>query len=166
MSQPIATSTAPKVSLTFLLLSGKRKTFAFEQADSFASIKERLVHEWPNDWEDETKPETSSAIRLLHLGRLIPDDETLLSNPKFPPSPAPAAVIHLSVRPYPIRAPSGTGSLKQRASLLRTGTGFSLSGRANANAPTAPRQGASTQNTQALDTVPEQSDSGCCCIIC
>jgi hypothetical protein len=37
----------PRVSITFLLGSGKRKTLDFEQSDSFGAIKERLVREWP-----------------------------------------------------------------------------------------------------------------------
>jgi hypothetical protein len=37
----------PRVSITFLLGSGKRKTLDFEQSDSFGAIKERLVLEWP-----------------------------------------------------------------------------------------------------------------------
>ena len=43
---PIATI-LPRVSITFLLGSGKRKTLEFEQSDSFATIKERLAREWP-----------------------------------------------------------------------------------------------------------------------
>lgn len=49
MAQPgsALTTVFPRVSITFLLGSGKRKTFDFEQSDSFAAIKERLVREWP-----------------------------------------------------------------------------------------------------------------------
>lgn len=40
-------STMPKVAITFLLLSGKRKTVDFDQTDSFAKVRERLYEEWP-----------------------------------------------------------------------------------------------------------------------
>jgi hypothetical protein len=90
----------PQVSLTFLLLSGRRKTYAFAQDCSIAIVKERLLREWPSgqasfhsattlllikyvfylislEWEDEMKPQAVSQIRLLHYGRLLSDDETL-----------------------------------------------------------------------------------------
>jgi hypothetical protein len=67
MTHSISTSTAPKVSLTFLLLSGKRKTFAFEQADSFASIKERLVNEWPNGAANYFRLSHPHACVLIHM---------------------------------------------------------------------------------------------------
>jgi hypothetical protein len=38
----------PKVSLTFLVLSGKRKTWEFEQTDSLAMVKDRIFNEWPS----------------------------------------------------------------------------------------------------------------------
>lgn len=49
MAQPGSTlaTVFPRVSITFLLCSGKRKTLDFEQSDSFGAIKERLVREWP-----------------------------------------------------------------------------------------------------------------------
>ncbi|KIM33775.1 hypothetical protein M408DRAFT_85016 [Serendipita vermifera MAFF 305830] len=37
----------PKVPITFLLGSGKRKTLDFEQSDTFGGIKECLTREWP-----------------------------------------------------------------------------------------------------------------------
>lgn len=43
-----AGSEQPKVSLTFLLLSGKRKAWEFEQTDSFAGVKDRIFNEWPS----------------------------------------------------------------------------------------------------------------------
>lgn len=43
---PIATA-LPKVPITFLLGSGKRKTLEFEQSDSFGTVKEHITHEWP-----------------------------------------------------------------------------------------------------------------------
>jgi hypothetical protein len=90
----------PQVLLTFLLLSGRRKTYAFEQDCSIAVVKERLVCEWPSgkpsfpsattllliryvfhlissEWEDEMRPQTVSQIRLLHYGRQLLDNETL-----------------------------------------------------------------------------------------
>jgi len=173
MAQPGPTlaTVFPKVSITFLLGSGKRKTFDFEQSDSFATIKERLVQEWPTEWEGETKPQSAAAIRLLHLGRLIPDDESLSANPRFAPRPTPPTIIHLSVRPFTTRNPSTTGSLKAKASLLRTGNGFNFPGRGSANSPVVSspqgQVGASAAETShPLDSVEENQRSGCCCVIC
>ena len=48
MVEASSLSVVPKVSLTFLLLSGKRKTLEFEQTESVTGIKDRLVKEWPS----------------------------------------------------------------------------------------------------------------------
>jgi len=163
----------PRVSITFLLGSGKRKTLDFEQSDSFGAIKERLVREWPTDWDGELKPQSASAIRFLHLGRLLSDDETLSGNPRFAPRPTPPTIVHLSVRPYTARSASGTGSLKAKSSLLRTGNSL-FSGRGNANAPgsphatiaVAPAGVPTTGTSRPLDSVEESEGSSCCCVIC
>lgn len=39
--------TSPTIPLTFLLLSGKRKTFELVQTNTIAQVKERLLKEWP-----------------------------------------------------------------------------------------------------------------------
>jgi hypothetical protein len=50
----------PQVLLTFLLLSGRRKTYAFEQDCSIAVVKERLLREWPSG-----QPSFGAATTLL-----------------------------------------------------------------------------------------------------
>lgn len=56
MDQPLAADNhddnhddtqVPQVSLTFLVSSGKRKTFHFEQDSPVAAVKDRLMREWP-----------------------------------------------------------------------------------------------------------------------
>ncbi|KAG8758479.1 hypothetical protein FRC14_008104 [Serendipita sp. 396] len=159
----------PKVSITFLLLSGKRRTFEFDHTDTIGSIKERLVHEWPAEWEDETRPQGASSIRLLMLGRLLGDEEVLSDNPHFELRPAPPTVIHLSVRPFPAKNPSSTGSFKHKASLLRSGNAFNFPNRANTASQSATTTNPAGEGaaSHTLDSVPEQESRGCCgCIIC
>ncbi|CAG7847292.1 SubName: Full=Uncharacterized protein {ECO:0000313/EMBL:CCA71021.1} [Serendipita indica DSM 11827] len=150
-------SASPAVSLTFLLLSGKRKTLEFEQTETIANIKQRLVNEWPPEWQDEVKPASIASIRLLFLGRLLADDEVLSANPRFAPLPAPPSIVHLSVRPLTTRHASGTASLKKGA-LLRA---VSLSGRTNA--PASPQTTHPPTTTQPLEPVSEQTESSGCC---
>ncbi|KAH9896709.1 ubiquitin-related domain-containing protein [Cubamyces lactineus] len=131
----------PQVSLTFLLVTGRRRTMSFEPETTIGRVKELVWNAWPNDWQDE-RPPAPSYLRILYLGKILQDEDSLdkLSFPTHLPSSAPAAtIVHLSVRPY---APQSEDTPKKK----RRNTGS---------------QAASADGT------PEES-AGCCssCIIC
>jgi hypothetical protein len=91
----------PQTYVTFLLISGKRRTLAFEPSTTIARVKELAWNSWPADWQDE-RPPAPSYLRVLYLGRMLQDDETL-SNLKLPVSSSTsplATIMHLSIRPY------------------------------------------------------------------
>jgi len=92
----------PQTHLTFLLISGKRRTMAFEPGTAIGRVKELAWNSWPLgmwtfgyilafqplshrhslvdmiDWQDE-RPPAPSYLRVLYLGRMLQDDETLTS---------------------------------------------------------------------------------------
>lgn len=96
------------------------------------------------EWEDE-RPLAPSALRILYLGKMLQDDETLesaflrlspvanklnlitpLTELKFPtsthPNPHPT-IVHLSIRPVPA-ADEGLKKKKGRMSRTNTGNAF------------------------------------------
>lgn len=102
----------PQVSLTFLLVTGRRRTMSFEPETTVGRAKELVWNAWPNEWQDE-RPPAPSYLRILYLGKILQDDDTL-TKVGFPthiptPSAAPASdttpphstVVHLSIRPVP-----------------------------------------------------------------
>ncbi|KAF8189299.1 ubiquitin-related domain-containing protein [Pholiota molesta] len=107
----------PQTYLTFLLISGKRRTMAFEPDTSIGRVKELVWNSWPADWQHD-RPPAPSYLRVLYLGRMLQDDETLSSlklpthtvqqpTPSSTSSPGPTpTIVHLSIRPYP---PPGDG---------------------------------------------------------
>jgi hypothetical protein len=106
MEEPVPQT--PQTYLTFLLISGKRRTMSFEPSTTVCRVKELVWNSWPADWQDE-RPPAPSYLRVLYLGRMLQDDETLtnLKLPTFTPtqgstsSPGPVpTIVHLSIRPY------------------------------------------------------------------
>ncbi|KAI0646159.1 ubiquitin-related domain-containing protein [Trametes meyenii] len=92
----------PQVHLTFLLVTGRRRTMSFEPETTVGRVKELVWNAWPNDWQDE-RPPAPSYLRILYLGKILQDEDSLdkLSFPTQLPSSAPSAtIVHLSVRPY------------------------------------------------------------------
>ncbi|KAI0777557.1 ubiquitin-related domain-containing protein [Trametes elegans] len=92
----------PQVSLTFLLVSGRRRTMSFEPETTIGRVKELVWNAWPNDWQDE-RPPAPAYLRILYLGKILQDEDSLdkLSFPTHLPSAdAAATIVHLSVRPY------------------------------------------------------------------
>uniref|UniRef100_A0A8H7XLS1 Ubiquitin-like domain-containing protein n=1 Tax=Psilocybe cubensis TaxID=181762 RepID=A0A8H7XLS1_PSICU len=102
----------PQTYLTFLLISGKRRTMSFEPETAVGRVKELVWNSWPADWQDD-RPPAPSYLRVLYLGRMLQDDESLanLKLPTYTPqqpssssSPSAAApiptIMHLSIRPY------------------------------------------------------------------
>ncbi|CAL1709367.1 unnamed protein product [Somion occarium] len=94
----------PQVSLTFLLVSGRRRTMSFDHEATVGRVKELVWNAWPNG---------PSYLRILYLGKILQDDDTL-SKVGFPTvvstaetgqsSTSPPTIVHLSIRAY---APPG-----------------------------------------------------------
>ncbi|TFK47605.1 hypothetical protein OE88DRAFT_776970 [Heliocybe sulcata] len=70
----------PKCAITFLLVTGKRRTMSFEPETTVGRVKELVWNAWPNDseWNDE-RPPAPSFLRILYLGKILQDDDTLSS---------------------------------------------------------------------------------------
>ncbi|KAF8067986.1 ubiquitin-related domain-containing protein [Lyophyllum atratum] len=123
MSAQAPVPQSPQVFITFLVISGRRRTMSFEPETTLGRVKELVWNAWPSEseWEDE-RPLAPSYIRVLYLGKMLQDDDTL-SKLKFPthtpqssPGPIPT-IVHLSVRPY---APPGENDLKKKRARNRT----------------------------------------------
>ncbi|KAA1473122.1 hypothetical protein DENSPDRAFT_223368 [Dentipellis sp. KUC8613] len=144
----------PQTAVTFLLVSGRRRAMTFEPATTVGRVKELVWNTWPNEWQDE-RPPAPSYFRILHLGKILQDEDTLtqLKFPSHLPSspadpaaaPPPNTIVHLSIRACaPPQEPDGF--LKKRS-------------RRRSRAPT---------ETSVVDAgVPEAGAGGCCgCVIC
>ncbi|KAH7882497.1 hypothetical protein F5I97DRAFT_1910854 [Phlebopus sp. FC_14] len=95
-----------QVSLTFLLVSGQRKSQSFDPETTVGRVKELVWNAWPArdpDWQDE-RPPAPSYLRILYLGKILQDDDTLIRlgfPTSLPSSPATTpTIVHLSIRPY------------------------------------------------------------------
>ncbi|CDO69074.1 hypothetical protein BN946_scf184992.g23 [Trametes cinnabarina] len=66
----------PQVSLTFLLVSGRRRTMSFDPETTIGRVKELVWNAWPNDWQDE-RPPAPSYLRILYLGKILQDEDSL-----------------------------------------------------------------------------------------
>ncbi|KAI0037236.1 ubiquitin-related domain-containing protein, partial [Vararia minispora EC-137] len=90
----------PQASITFLLVSGRRRSMLFDPETTVGRVKELVWNTWPNDWQDE-RPPAPSYFRILYLGKVLQDEETL-THLKFPAHTPPAAptstIVHLSIR--------------------------------------------------------------------
>ncbi|KAI9461367.1 hypothetical protein HD554DRAFT_1519192 [Boletus coccyginus] len=113
----------PQVSLTFLLVSGNRKTQTFEPETTVGRVKELVWNAWPArdaDWQDE-RPPAPSYLRILYLGKVLQDDDTLLrvGFPAALPSASNATptIVHLSIRPYGLPSDDPALSKKKRLSV-------------------------------------------------
>ncbi|VDC07439.1 unnamed protein product [Peniophora sp. CBMAI 1063] len=109
----------PQASVTFLLVNGKRRTMQFEPETTVGRVKELVWNTWPNDWQDQ-RPPAPSYFRILHLGKVLQDDDTLsrLNFATYIPSAAtpPSTIVHLSIRA--VAPPSDDGS-KKKGSWIR-----------------------------------------------
>lgn len=114
----------PQTYITFLTISGNRRTMNFDPSVTIGRVKDLVWNAWPAEWPVDERPPAPSYLRLLYLGKMLQDDETLsnLKLPTFtPPSPAAAAtsssagppsetttttptststIMHISVRPF------------------------------------------------------------------
>ncbi|KAG8216630.1 hypothetical protein J3R82DRAFT_6825 [Butyriboletus roseoflavus] len=135
----------PQVSLTFLLVSGLRKTQSFDPETTIGRVKELVWNAWPArdaDWQDE-RPPAPSYLRILYLGKILQDDDTLLrvGFPTSLPSDSNVtpSIVHLSIRPYAL--PSDDPALKKKRLSVAIGrrlstVGVGPGGRGNVEHPT------------------------------
>ncbi|CAG8690810.1 15052_t:CDS:2, partial [Racocetra fulgida] len=61
-----------KISLTLLLVSGKRHTFFFDPSYTVAMVKKHVFTDWP----EESVPSVS-CLKIVYLGRVLDDGTTL-----------------------------------------------------------------------------------------
>ncbi|KAJ7430979.1 hypothetical protein B0H11DRAFT_2133120 [Mycena galericulata] len=73
----------PQTFLTFLLVSGRRRTMPFDPATTVGRVKELVWAAWPpeQEWQDE-RPPAPAYLRILYLGKILQDEDTLAS-PSF-----------------------------------------------------------------------------------
>lgn len=95
--------------LTLLLVSGKRKTFPFIPTETIGGVKTYLVQNWPKgrllhhlctwgshlEWSDETLPTTPSSLRIVFLGKILPDD-AVLQDARF--AVGATTIAHLTIK--------------------------------------------------------------------
>jgi Ubiquitin-2 like Rad60 SUMO-like len=73
---PPHSTTMPEISITFLLISGRRRTLSFASSTSIGRVKELVWNSWPADWSDE-RPPAPNYLRVLYLGKMLQDEEVL-----------------------------------------------------------------------------------------
>ncbi|KAI0088451.1 ubiquitin-related domain-containing protein [Irpex rosettiformis] len=112
-AQPAVPQT-PQVGLTFLLVTGRRRNMTFEPETTVGRVKELTWNAWPNEWQDE-RPPAPSYLRILYLGKILQDEDTLETNTA---SPSPT-IVHLSIRSQP---PAGAKDTPKKMSLRRRST--------------------------------------------
>lgn len=76
-SIPSSDPVDPQITLTFLLLSGRRRTLTFPENTTVSRVKEIVWSSWPSESQDE-QPPTPGFLRLLHLGKIWMDDTRLV----------------------------------------------------------------------------------------
>lgn len=127
--------------ITFLFLSGRRRLMNFEPDTTIGRVKELVWAAWTASSEAqqpgqevEERPPAPSYLRVLHLGRMLQDDETLrdLKLPTHLPSSTPSTspvtpggtihghtpistIMHLSIRPFPPPGEAESGKKAGRA---------------------------------------------------
>ncbi|KAH9962169.1 ubiquitin-related domain-containing protein [Russula dissimulans] len=134
----------PQTLLQFLLVSGRRRSMAFDPETTVGRVKELVWNSWPNDWQDE-RPPAPSFLRVLYLGKILQDEDTLaqLKFPSYtPPETATPTIVHLSIRSS---MPREDTSLKKKRRMSRSGV---------------------DANPAGTDQSQNEQGGGCCCIIC
>ncbi|KAK0219851.1 hypothetical protein IW262DRAFT_1380852 [Armillaria fumosa] len=176
----------PNISLTFLLLSGKRRTMSFNPEYTIGRVKEKIWNAWPHDWTPESpRPPAPSYLRILHLGKVWQDDDVLQAHNlpiNTPPTSAtdsntpkpPPTIVHLSIRPYTAEDAAYEAQRKNRVGLCaRLGKGIDWVRQRRLAMATRRREQARVQREQAQQrererelTTNEPEEQVCCCIIC
>ncbi|KAE9398775.1 hypothetical protein BT96DRAFT_821493 [Gymnopus androsaceus JB14] len=162
----------PIVSISFLLISGKRRVMTFEPETTVGRVKELVWNSWPTgqDWQED-RPPTPSHLRILHLGKILQDEDTLkgvYSPPTSPPSPTPVpTIVHLAIRPTGpgIPNPGDSADLEKRKSKIATRLVARFS---SVGEPTSPVTVTPTVGAGDSSAPPQNEDSpGCtCCVVC
>jgi len=155
----VTVAEASKVSITLLLVSGRRRTQEFDRKTTIGELKEMVWSTWPSEWSDELPP-SASFLRILYLGRILTDD-TILSSLNLAEPPE-STVVHISVRSF---APASDEDdnlkkkQKKRASRRgRSGTTDNAGGADNTGSGAAARVAADAE---------DEGRGGCCgCVIC
>jgi hypothetical protein len=129
---------------------------AFEPSTTVGRVKELVWNAWPSDAEWQTdRPPAPSYLRILYLGKILQDEDTLakLAFPAHTPSPdlettppPPPTIVHLSIRAY---APPADDAPKKKKSMRRRAT---------------ETEGGATGTGAAVEE--EDGAGGCCCIVC
>ncbi|GJJ10260.1 hypothetical protein Clacol_004486 [Clathrus columnatus] len=141
-----------EIAVTFLLITGKRRTMSFPPSTTLGRVKELVWNTWPADWSDD-RPPTPNYLRILYLGKMLQDEEVLETAlhsllPQLPSgSSSSPTIVHISIRPV---APSTVGGddLKKKK---RLGSGVVSIGRV-------------LEATRIMRG--EERDTQCCCVIC
>ncbi|KAF7301217.1 Ubiquitin-like domain-containing protein [Mycena indigotica] len=143
----------PQTTLTFLLVSGRRRNMSFDPETTVGRVKELVWNAWPSEWQDE-RPPAPSFLRILYLGKILQDEDTLskLNLPSHTPSltdetpPPPPTIVHLAIR---MHAPTADDVPKKKKSSRRR--------------PATTGEGA---DSSASPEETEQDGGGCCCVVC
>ncbi|KAF8526573.1 ubiquitin-related domain-containing protein [Hysterangium stoloniferum] len=98
VQNPSLPTLMPETSLTFLLISGRRRTMSFPSSTTVGRVKELVWNSWPTDWTD-VRPPAPNYLRILYLGKML-QDEDVLQNPSASPT-VHSTIVHLSIRPIP-----------------------------------------------------------------
>ncbi|CAE6417830.1 unnamed protein product [Rhizoctonia solani] len=121
--EPAAPATEPSdIPITFLLISGERKQMHFAPSMTIGRAKETFWSAWTPE-NSETKPPSSSFLRVLHMGKVLSDEQTL-EDAKFPnmsASPVGGTIVHVSVRPFGPPADEDIVKAKKRLAFLGGG---------------------------------------------
>ncbi|KAF7331668.1 Ubiquitin-like domain-containing protein [Mycena kentingensis (nom. inval.)] len=143
----------PQITLTFLLVSGRRRTQSFDPETTVGRVKELVWNAWPSEWQDE-RPPAPAFLRILYLGKILQDEDTLakLGLPSYTASPTdetpppPPTIVHLAIR---MHNPAADDSIKKKKSRRRQ---------------TSASEGA---GASAADTNDDAAGGGgCCCVVC
>ncbi|QRV82143.1 ubiquitin-like Rad60 SUMO-like protein [Ceratobasidium sp. AG-Ba] len=116
-------ATAPNptdIAVTFLLITGTRQTMHFPPSMTFGRAKEAFWGAWtPENAAD--KPPASSFLRVLHMGKILSDDQTLAAAklPSVSTNPS-GTIVHISIRPFGPTADEDIVKAKRRSRFLST----------------------------------------------
>jgi len=143
----------PQITLTLLLVSGRRRVLSFEKDATILRAKELIWNTWPQEWKNE-QPPSPGFLRLLYSGKIWPDN-LKLSDMNLPDSATTPTVVHVSVRPF---APPLDDSLSR---------GKSRANRRRARRATAVNSNAGAGEGDDGGVNDSDHGNGCCrCIIC
>ncbi|PWN31749.1 uncharacterized protein FA14DRAFT_162652 [Meira miltonrushii] len=112
-----------KIRLDVLLISGQRRFFLVDPANTVKAVREKVWDEWPQDWPP--KPTSLNSMRILHLGHIL-DDKVILCPPTtsgksnqqtLSPgamTPGKSTVVHLLIRQEPQKSSKEDDSPKDK----------------------------------------------------